>query len=52
MVAISFEPSSEPGTVNGEITWGGTDSSKFTGSINFAYAFLFLYVVALEFKFI
>jgi len=22
--------------VNGELTWGGTDSSKFTGSINFA----------------
>ncbi|THG94256.1 hypothetical protein EW026_g7181 [Hermanssonia centrifuga] len=22
--------------VNGEVTWGGTDSSKFTGSINFA----------------
>ncbi|PSR71068.1 hypothetical protein PHLCEN_2v13037 [Hermanssonia centrifuga] len=35
-VAISFEPSSEDGAVNGEVTWGGTDSSKFTGSINFA----------------
>ncbi|KAF7794844.1 hypothetical protein EIP86_005986 [Pleurotus ostreatoroseus] len=36
LVAISFEPTSVPGTVNGELTFGGTDSSKFTGSINFA----------------
>ncbi|KAI0695636.1 acid protease [Cytidiella melzeri] len=34
-VAISFEPSSTVGTVNGELTFGGTDSSKFTGSIDF-----------------
>lgn len=36
LVAISFEPTSTEGTVNGELTFGGTDSTKFTGSINFA----------------
>ena len=43
LVAISFEPTSVPGTVNGELTFGGTDSSKFTGSINFAYVILVSY---------
>ncbi|KAI0785358.1 aspartic peptidase A1 [Irpex lacteus] len=36
LVAISFEPITSDGQVNGELTFGGTDSSKFTGSINFA----------------
>jgi len=37
-VSISFEPITDSsGTqLNGELTWGGTDSSKFTGSITFA----------------
>ncbi|KAF9486586.1 aspartic protease [Pholiota conissans] len=34
-IGISFEPTTVEDTVNGEITWGGTDSSKFTGSITF-----------------
>ncbi|KAF8204086.1 aspartic protease [Pholiota molesta] len=34
-IGISFEPTTVDETVNGEITWGGTDSSKFTGSITF-----------------
>lgn len=37
LVAVSFEPSQQEDNVNGELTFGGTDSSKFTGSINFAY---------------
>ncbi|OSD00664.1 acid protease [Trametes coccinea BRFM310] len=35
-VAVSFEPTDSPEVVNGELTFGGTDSSKFTGSITFA----------------
>ncbi|KAI0094449.1 aspartic peptidase A1 [Irpex rosettiformis] len=36
LVSISFEPTTSDGAVNGELTFGGTDSSKFTGAINFA----------------
>ncbi|KAJ3541125.1 hypothetical protein NM688_g6128 [Phlebia brevispora] len=36
VVAISFEPTTTASITNGEITFGGTDSTKFTGSINFA----------------
>ncbi|KAI0643937.1 acid protease [Trametes meyenii] len=36
LVAVSFEPTTQPEVVNGELTFGGTDSSKFTGAINFA----------------
>ncbi|KAF9486196.1 aspartic peptidase A1 [Pholiota conissans] len=32
-IGISFEPTTVTSTVNGEISWGGTDSSKYTGSI-------------------
>ncbi|KAF8191217.1 aspartic peptidase A1 [Pholiota molesta] len=32
-IGISFEPTTVNEVINGEITWGGTDSSKFTGSI-------------------
>ncbi|KAF8808125.1 family A1 protease [Phlegmacium glaucopus] len=36
-VSVSFEPitSSSGEQLNGELTWGGTDSSKFTGAITF-----------------
>lgn len=34
-IGVSFEPTTTANSVNGEITWGGTDSSKFTGSITF-----------------
>ncbi|KAF9015688.1 aspartic protease [Cyathus striatus] len=34
-IGISFEPTTSQDVVNGELTWGGTDSSKFTGSISF-----------------
>jgi len=34
-IGISFEPSITGNDENGEITWGGTDSSKFTGAIQF-----------------
>ncbi|KIK03670.1 hypothetical protein K443DRAFT_94720 [Laccaria amethystina LaAM-08-1] len=34
-IGVSFEPTTVPSVVNGELTWGGTDSSKFTGSINY-----------------
>lgn len=36
-VSVSFEPTTSLADVNGELTFGGTDSSKFTGSITFAY---------------
>jgi cathepsin E len=35
LIGISFEPTTVDEIENGEITWGGTDSSKFTGTINF-----------------
>ncbi|KAF8078962.1 aspartic peptidase A1 [Lyophyllum atratum] len=35
-IGISFAPTTTVEVLNGELTWGGTDSSKFTGSISFA----------------
>jgi len=35
LISVSFEPITSLNQVNGELTWGGTDSSKFTGSITF-----------------
>ncbi|RDB29357.1 Polyporopepsin [Hypsizygus marmoreus] len=35
-IGISFAPTNTFETLNGELTWGGTDSSKFSGSIGFA----------------
>jgi cathepsin E len=36
-IGVSFEPitSSSGEQLNGELTWGGTDSTKFTGSLTF-----------------
>ncbi|CAL1694483.1 unnamed protein product [Somion occarium] len=36
LVSISFEPTTQLSVTNGELTFGGTDSNKFVGSINFA----------------
>jgi len=35
LLGISFQPTTVLNNVNGEITWGGTDSTKFTGAITF-----------------
>jgi hypothetical protein len=38
LVSVSFEPTGTESSVkNGELTFGGTDTSKFTGSITFTY---------------
>ena len=34
-VGISFEPTTASGTVNGELTFGGTDSTKYIGDITY-----------------
>ncbi|KAI0786915.1 aspartic proteinase [Abortiporus biennis] len=35
LVGISFQPATSTSDMNGELTFGGTDSSKFTGDITF-----------------
>jgi len=35
-IGISFAPTTQLDNVNGELTWGGVDSSKLTGSVTFA----------------
>lgn len=35
-IGISFQPTTQLVANNGELTFGGTDSSKFTGSITFS----------------
>ena len=35
-IGVSFEPTTSEVANNGELTFGGTDSSKFTGAITFA----------------
>jgi len=35
LVSVSFEPTTKDPNPNGELTFGGTDSSKFTGNITF-----------------
>ncbi|KAJ6606850.1 aspartic peptidase A1 [Mycena sp. CBHHK59/15] len=35
LIGISFEPTTQVEALNGEITWGGTDASKFTGAVRF-----------------
>lgn len=34
-IGISYEPTTESGAVNGELTFGGTDSTKYTGEITY-----------------
>ncbi|KAI0730931.1 acid protease [Earliella scabrosa] len=36
LVAVSFEPTNSKGKVNGELTFGGTDPHKISGSIHYA----------------
>jgi hypothetical protein len=33
VVGVSFEPTTSQTVTNGELTFGGTDSTKYTGSI-------------------
>ncbi|EKM61624.1 uncharacterized protein PHACADRAFT_112385 [Phanerochaete carnosa HHB-10118-sp] len=35
VVAVYFEPTTQESVTNGELTFGGTDSSKYTGDINY-----------------
>ncbi|KAF8330509.1 aspartic peptidase domain-containing protein [Amanita rubescens] len=35
-VSVSFQPATENSVQNGELMWGGIDSTKYTGSIHFA----------------
>lgn len=37
LVAVSFAPTDSDSDANGELTFGGVDSSKFTGDITFAW---------------
>ena len=34
-IGISYEPTTSEGTVNGELTFGGTDSSKYASLLSF-----------------
>lgn len=36
-IGISFEPTTSEEILNGELSWGGVDSSKYTGSISYTY---------------
>ena len=33
LVAVSFEPTTDTEAVNGDLSFGGTDSTKYTGDI-------------------
>ncbi|KAF8330516.1 acid protease [Amanita rubescens] len=35
MIGISFEPTTSQSDQNGELTWGATDASKFTGDLTY-----------------
>ena len=35
LIAVSFEPTTQVLAINGELTFGGTDSTKYTGNITY-----------------
>ncbi|KAG6880868.1 hypothetical protein C0992_002458, partial [Termitomyces sp. T32_za158] len=35
-IGISFEPTTSVEALNGELSWGGVDTSKYTGTIAYA----------------
>jgi Eukaryotic aspartyl protease len=35
LVAVYFEPTTQDSATNGELTFGGTDSTKYTGNITY-----------------
>jgi len=35
LLSVSFEPTTNTSVKNGELTFGGTDSTQFTGTITF-----------------
>jgi cathepsin E len=35
LVAVSFEPTTPAQVINGELTFGGTDPTKYTGEITY-----------------
>ena len=37
VLAVSFEPATSDSDANGELTFGGTDSAKYTGDIAYVY---------------
>ena len=37
LIGISFEPNTEIESTNGELTFGGIDTTKFSGDLNFVY---------------
>ena len=39
IIGISFEPASSQSTTNGQLTFGGVDSTKFTGDVTYTYAY-------------
>ena len=44
-IGISFQPTTSEEVLNGELTWGGTDSSKYTGTITYMFVSFHLPVV-------
>jgi cathepsin E len=47
-VGISLEPATAASVTNGELTWGGTDSTKFTGSITYTWVKLHVFITVLS----
>jgi hypothetical protein len=35
VVSVSFEPTNQLNVINGELTFGGADSTKYTGTIEY-----------------
>ena len=46
VLSISFEPPIDGPAVNGELTFGGTDPTKFVGEIFFAYVASLRYYIS------